>query len=90
MLAPNDVRLAKAARGCLFLKEQDSVDERAITNGEDQIDRIEILVAAKTPSEIGFRVNSGIKFAAQKTLAAKPWPHPKSNYRRNPGRVMVS
>jgi len=54
-----------------ILEEIDSVEKRAASDGDNQINGIEVFSAEETSSEVGFWVNGSIKFAAERAKEAQ-------------------
>ena len=48
---------------CVF-EEIDSVDERALSDSNNEIDGIEVSIAAEASSEIGSRIYGSVEFIA--------------------------
>ena len=46
------------------LEEADGIDEGAVPDGDNEVDGIEILVAAEAPGEVGLRIDGGVELGA--------------------------
>ena len=66
MLAPVRKRGGMPVRVRGIFEELDCVEEGAAADSDNEVNGIEVFIAAEAASEIGFRINGGIKFVAER------------------------